>query len=364
MNMDKEVKDTTLEKKDELDLIALVQKFWKQKKRFYRNCGIAAVIGVVVAFSIPKEYETRITLAPESSEANSLSGGVNALASMAGLDMGVSTEDAILPQLYPQVISSLNFLVDLFDTKVKSADGSIDMTLYTYMLKKQKKSWWSYIIAFPIRIKNMILSKKHAKRAPEEKIDPFYLTQTEADMAAAIAAKINCSVDRKTSVISLTIRMQDPLISASMADAVRIKLQDYVANYRTEKSRKDLEYVEGLYKEAEKEYVVAQRAYSTYVDGNLNIVKARFKSEEQRLENEYQMAYSAYSQVAKQLQMAKAKVQERIPVYTIIQPATVPLKPAKPKKSLVLIGFVFLGIFFTIGSVLVQDMREKYKQAA
>ena len=61
-----------------------------------------------------------------------------------------------------------------------------------------------------------------------------------------------------------------------------------------------------------------------------------------RLENEMRLAYQVYTSVAQQLQMAEAKVQEITPVYTIIEPSTIPIKPSKPRKALMLIGIVFL----------------------
>mgnify|MGYP001404283600 CR=1 FL=1 len=50
----------------EIDLIELAQKVWAERKKLYKVCGIAAVIGLIVGFSIPKEYSTEVTLAPES----------------------------------------------------------------------------------------------------------------------------------------------------------------------------------------------------------------------------------------------------------------------------------------------------------
>ena len=50
----------------EIDLIELAQKVWASRKLVFKACGIAALVGLVVAFSIPKEYSTSVTLAPES----------------------------------------------------------------------------------------------------------------------------------------------------------------------------------------------------------------------------------------------------------------------------------------------------------
>lgn len=87
------------------------------------------------------------------------------------------------------------------------------------------------------------------------------------------------------------------------------------------------------------------------------------RTEQERLQNEMSLAYGVYNQVAQQLQMAKAKVQEITPVYTVVQPATVPLKPAKPNKIMILIGFVFLAGVGSVGWILfVKDLLKGWKQ--
>ena len=74
----------------EIDLIELAQKVWASRKLVFKACGIAALVGLVVAFSIPKEYSTSVTLAPESG-GKSGGGSMGALAAMAGINLGTSS---------------------------------------------------------------------------------------------------------------------------------------------------------------------------------------------------------------------------------------------------------------------------------
>ena len=147
-------------------------------------------------------------------------------------------------------------------------------------------------------------------------------------------------------------REQDPLISATMTDTVMQKLQNYITEYRTNKARHDLDFTQKLYDEAQKKYYVAQQAYADYVDMNQNISLRSVQTRQERLQNEMNLAYNLYNQTAQQLQLAKAKVQENTPVYTVVQPATVPLLPSKPSKMLILVAFVFLGGVCSVGWIL------------
>jgi len=64
-----EIKRQELPEEQEIDLIELAQKLWKERKFLLKGCGIAVVVGLIVAFSIPKEYTTTVKLAPETQDA-------------------------------------------------------------------------------------------------------------------------------------------------------------------------------------------------------------------------------------------------------------------------------------------------------
>ena len=182
-------------------------------------------------------------------------------------------------------------------------------------------------------------------------------------MANALSGRLAVNVDKKTGVTTLTVTMQDPLISASLTDTIMHSLQNYITDYRTNKARHDLAYMEKLYKEAKQEYMEAQEKYASFVDANQSIVLLSFRAEQERLQNEMNLAFQVYTQVAQQLQMAKAKVQEITPVYTVVQPATVPLRAAKPSKMLILVAFVFLAGVGSVGWILfVKDFVKGWRK--
>lgn len=354
-----------LPEEQEIDLIELAQKVWAERKLVFKVCGIAALIGLVVAFSVPKEYSTEVTLAPETA-GKSGGGSMGALAAMAGINLGSSAgEDALSPELYPDIVSSTPFLLELFDVNVKDQKGRIDTTLYAYLDEHQRAPWWSAVISAPFKALGWTLSLFRDKEEVMKnvKADPFRLNRDEARVATALSKRISVSVDKKTGVTTLIVTMQDPLISACLTDTVMHCLQNYITDYRTNKARHDLAFTEKLYKEAKADYTEAQQKYANFVDANQNIIMLSYRAEQERLQNEMNLAYSVYTQVSQQLQMAKAKVQEITPVYTVVQPATVPLRAAKPNKVMILIGFIFLAGVGSVGWILfVKDLLKGWKK--
>lgn len=355
----------------EIDLIELAQKVWAQRKLIYKALGVAFVVGLIVAVSIPKEYTTSVTLAPESGSKGT--GSMGALAAMAGINLGSSSSgDALSPSLYPDIVSSTPFLIELFDVHVQDQKQEIDTTLYAYLAEHQRAPWWSAVKAAPFQAIGWTLSlfsdKDKEGDMKKDTLNPFQLTAQESGIAGALSARIKVEADKKSGMTTLSVTMQDPLISAALTDTVMLALQKYITDYRTNKARHDLVFTEKLYKEAKDNYTEAQKKYARFADANQNIILQSYRAEQERLQNEMSLAYGVYSQVSQQLQMARAKVQEITPVYTVVQPATVPLRPSKPNKLMIIIGFMFLAGVGSVGWILfVKDLiataRSKEEEA-
>lgn len=342
----------------EIDLIDLAKRVWNERKFLYKCCGIAIVVGLVVAFSIPKEYSTTVKLAPETSDPSKKMGNLGGLAAMAGINLNTSSgADAISPELYPDVVSSIPFLLELFPIQVSNEKGTLSASLYEYLDEHQKSAWWNYILQAPFELLGVVkdLFSENDEKSSKE-LYSFHLTNDQANIIKNLQQRILVSVDKKTSVITVTVQMQDPLISASVTQVVLNNLQNYITNYRTQKAKQDLEFTEKVFSEAREAYYKAQRAYASFEDANKNIISASYRTEQERLKNEMTLTFNVYNSLAQKQEQDKLRVQEQTPVYTIIQPATVPLRPTSPKKPLILIGFVFLAILGGIGYLFIKDM--------
>lgn len=345
----------------EIDLLELASKLWAQRKKVMTWCAWGAVIGLVIAFSIPREYATSVKLAPEIIDNKAAAGGLGALASMAGLSAGSAAgTDAVYPQLYPDVVSSVPFITSLFDVEVETKEEGEKFTVQQYMEDETKSPWWSVILGVPGQIIGLFKEKEEV--GEDHRLDNFQLTEEESELVEALSKRVTANVDQKTSVVTIDVKMQDPLVSAILADTVVARLQEYVTDYRTNKARKDLEYAETLNREAQQEYYKAQQRYADYLDRNQGIAFRSAQITRDRLENETTLAFNLYNQTAQQVQKAKAKVQETTPVYAIVTPATVPVKPAGPRKILILAGFIFLAFVACSAWILfIQPMIQERK---
>lgn len=340
-----------------VDLFMLMLKDWLWMAVF---CVATAAFGVFVAFSIPKVYRSNVMLAPEEAQ-GMLGGNVSSLASMVGLDMKLGTNDAIYPEIYPSVMHSTDFLVQLFDTPVATADGSVKTTYRNYLAKHQKSTWWSDgAKAVMSKLKSKPTNEKRPVGVP---VDPGHLTYEEDLLAQAVDASIKCMVDKKTDVIDIRVEAQDPLVAKTMVDSVTSQLQTYITDYRTRKARADLAYLEKVYDEAKRQYDAARHNYAAASTAHQDVVMETARSMVKALENDMQLKYSIFSQVAEQKQLAQANVQKMTPAFTIIRNSTVPIKHSNMPKIVIVAIFAFLG-FLVRTMVLIAKNRNTFIQKA
>lgn len=328
-----------------IDLREIVQTLWQRRRVFYRVLIIAFIIACVWIFPQPRYYRCEVSLAPEAVSASAM-GSLGSIASSFGFDLGENgNDDAIYPLLYPDVMSSSDFIVSLFGINVKTSDGEIDTDYYDYMSQHQKICIWDYPKRWAKKGIKKIRPKKKTIHIEGENngVNPFSLTEDESSVVKKVDKKLLCKVDKKTMVITVSLTDQDPLIAATMADSVRVRLQNLITDYRTNKARIDEEHYKKLTEKALEDYTTASKKYANYADSHLNSITQKASNEAESLQNEMQQAYTIYTAYQAQLQAAQARVQERTPAFTVIQGATIPLKPAGPKRMIFVIGMCFFA---------------------
>lgn len=345
----------------EIDWMEILRKIIAIRKTLYKAAGVGVVLGIIIALSIPKQYTVTVTLSPEMG-GDKAGGGLASLASsFLGGAATSNSPDALNATLAPDIVASTPFILELFNTRVQTLDAELDTTLVTY-LDEQKQPWWGYIKSAPSLAIGVIKSLFTEEVDTISVLNPFQLTKEEYLKVKKLREVITADVDKKTAMTTVTVTLQDPKVTAIVADSVVGKLQQYIIDYRIKKAKEDCAYLEELYKERQQEYYQAQSKYAHYFDTNRNIAFQSVRAEQERLQNDMNLAYQVYSQVAQQLQVARAKIQEEKPVFAIIEPAIVPLLPSSTSRKAIIIGFIFLSIAIVGGwQLLGKEYWDKLK---
>lgn len=338
-----------------IDLRVIFSKIWAKKKIYYIVLPIVFILSCAYILCIPRTYTSSLSLAPEMNNSSNLGGTIGSLASSFGIDLGsMETTDAINPMLYPDLMEDNGFVVGLFNIKVATADGSLKCSYFDYLSKHQEYPFWAKIIG---SIKKLFPKEEEVKAKGGAKMNPYMLSKKQNDVASSIRKNISISIDKKTAVITISTEAQDPLICKTLADSVKERLQIFITNYRTSKARVDEQYYKRLTSEAKSDYEKSRQLYGSYADANTDVILTSMRAKQEDLENDMQLKYNAYTAMTTQYQAAKAKVQERTPAFTVVKGAAVPIKAAKPKRMLFVLGMLVLAFFITTFGIIRKELH-------
>lgn len=345
------------DKKQQAEIINLrvvAKKIWAQKRLFYKTLPIAFVLSSIFIVSFPRYYNSEVKLAPET-ESSLAGGALGSVAASFGIDLGgMQSSDAISPLLYPDLMEDNGFVTSMFNFKVKDIDGEINTTYYDYLKNHQKIAWFMYPIDW--------LEKYFAKESKKKgDFDPYHLSKKDERLTETIRDNVKVSIDKKSGIITINTKAQDALICKTLADSIKNRLQTFITDYRTNKARHDYEYYKKLTADAKKDYEKVRRRYGATADADMDVTMKSVELQITDLENDMQLKYNTYSTMCTQLEAAKAKVQERTPVFTVIKGADVPVKPAGPKRMLFVAGMLLLTFIGTSARILAKDSKTSEK---
>lgn len=344
----------------QMDLISFVKIVNKHKKIFCKALSIVFIISAVYIYSVPRYYTTETSLAPEI-ESNSFSGGqLSSIASSFGIDVNnMNSTDAITPLLYPSLMDDNKFIVDLFKIKIRTIDNTVATDYYSYLTKYKKSSWISKSLeGITSSLKPSTTNNNKAYDAAKT---PYCLSKKDAEIVSEIKKNIRISVDKTTSVITVFATAQDPLVCQILADSVTEKLKTFIIKYRTAKAKEDVEQYKRLMDESLVIYKKARNQYANYADANSDLMLESVKSKLEDLENDMQLKYNQYTSYNTQYQIAVAKLREKTPVFTKLQGASVPQKPAGPKRILTIIGALLFTFFIILAIIISKQLLKDSK---
>ncbi len=350
--MSEEIK---INKKEEIDLVELAKVILQRWKFIAKYAIVAGIIGIIISFSIPKEYTTKIVFASESKHNSNNLNNLSGLASLAGINDISTNKSGLTEAIYPEIIKSPPFLLEFTDILITTEKGE-QYELMDYLTNYNRSPWWNHIIKAPFTLISWITHLGKTEETKEEKKEIFDLGPTYREFIVSLSSRLNMEIDKKNNLINIEAKMQDPIVSALVADSMVTKLQRYMIDYQTTKVRQDLNYQLKLLTEAKKQYDEAEERLALATDRNRNITSEVLKVRIEKLKNERDLVYNIYNQTAQQVEYLKFRLQKETPIATIIIPAQIPERASSPNKKLITIGCFFLGIFIATGIIVVHQI--------
>ena len=343
---------------DPLDIIALIKTVWLGKKLFVKTTILFFIIGCIVALLSPVIYTSQTTFIPQVSEdqMSSSKGGLGSLASLAGINLnqGSSTSDSYLsPLLYSKIANSDEFSLKLIEEELINLNGD-KFTLKEYMLSGTNSSF--NLIGFIKKYTIGLFLKNDNELKNNEIIKGYnFISQEEFNLVNNFKQKFSIVLNDKDGYIEVIASDKDAFISTQLVKIVTKNLQSRIIELRTNKIKERLEYSKNQYELKQIEFNILQNNVADFKDSNKNISTARFMSELQKLESEYQLQQNILMTLASEFNNNKIKLNKDTPIFSVIDEVSVPNERSEPKRSLIALIYMFLGVVLSIGYLLVKD---------
>ncbi len=341
---------------EEIDLRELVVLLASKKKFILKWTALFSLLGLLIAFTSRTEYVSHAKLLPDSNSPGPLNlGGLGGLAGLAGINLDAGQSGVMSPDIYPQIVESLPFTIEA--SKIPIYFGRLDQDLPSFDYFKEVQSlslgefMLKYTIGLPGVVKTILVGTQEPNTSVAERGFQSF-TKEDQKILESFSDRINLEYDIKTGMITLKVEMPDPYASADLTAQVTNLLMDRIVEHKVEKAKISLAFIEERYQEAKVAYEGRLGELAKFSDKNVNIVSSVAQIETQRLQNEVDVAFGVFKELATQLEQARISVKEQTPVMTVLEPPAVPTEKSKPKRLVILIVSCLTGLFFSISIVL------------
>ena len=339
---------------DEIDLIELLKKVYLEKKFILKVSVLVGLFGIVYALFQPNEFTSTTTFIPQLSSGVKTGGSsLGGLASLAGInlgDMGSSSE--FPPSLYPQVVNGIPFKIDLLSSTINLNGGEILVKDY---LSNQGLNILGTIKKYTIGLPSLLLGSFNAQDVVLSKSEIYSVTEEDQELFKTVSSALSLSINEKEGFITISFTDNDKNIAAQITQIAQTLLQKKIIEFKNQSSKEMLDFATKQYDEKKNSYEKLQDKRAIFVDKNINISSSLFQNKLSRIESEVNISASIVQQLASQVEQAKLQVNKDTPVFTTIQPVTIPFERSAPKRSQIVIVFGFLGIVVSVGYVLVKE---------
>ena len=349
--------NTPSSSEDEIDLKDLILPLWKSRKKILTIAIFCGIFGGVLGFLTPVTYTAKCTFLPQTSQANGgISGSLGSLASLAGINLntGASGGGDISPSLYATLLASSPFQKRILDSKI-SVEG--DSITYRNYLENQPVSSLSTIQKYTIGLPGIILSffseAKPSNSSVSDSTGLVPLDDKEYSLRTSLTGKINLANDTKEGFVSLSVVEGDPLIAAQVARVTEEVLQDWIIEYKIKNTKLQYDFIKNQFEGKQKEFFLIQEQLANYTDKNQNVMSASYLTRLNRLQAEFDLLNTVYSELAKQKEQAAIQLSKDMPTFSILDPVKVPKEKTGPKKSFYILGAFFTGLLFSSVWVLI-----------
>jgi uncharacterized protein involved in exopolysaccharide biosynthesis len=348
---------------DEIDLRDIILPIWRSRKQILTTAIIFAIFGGAIGFLTPATYTASSTFLPQTTQSSvgGLSGSLGGLASLAGINLNAPMAGGeIPPTMYEKVLASEPFKKRLLAAKIVVGGDSV---VYGSYLENQPITVLGTLKEYTVGLPGKIIEAiSEGNNEIGEAVNGGLqaLTDDEYELHKALVGKITLTADKKEGVVSISVVEGDPLVAAQIAQVTETALQDWIIEHKIKNARAQYGFIERQFKEKEKEFFSIQEQLANYTDRNQNVLSASYLTRLDRLQAEFNLVNTVYSELAKQKEQAAIQLSKDTPTFSILDPVKIPKEKTGPRKSIYILGTFFMGLTFSVAWFLVKNPFQEF----
>ena len=343
-----------ISQEDSIDVIALLTTLWQSRKFIVKTILIFFVFGVLIALLSPVKYQASTVFVPQLGSEVKAPSGLSSLASLAGINLSSGNQGGdISPLLYPNLSSNIPFKLALLSAPI-TEDTSDTLDVQFYLLsQKSGINILSTIKKYTIGLPGLLFSSDTNTSSSQSSL--ISLTEEEEELVEMLSEKYTVSVNEKEGYVAVSALDKNPVIAAELVRIITANLQDEIIQKRLEKVQNNLDFTQNQYNQKKLEFEKIQDRLARFKDRNQNISSSLFLNELERIQAEYSIALKVVTELATQVESAKLRVNKDTPIFSVIDPVTVPTQKEYPKRINIVVLFLFFGFVIASTYILVKQ---------
>lgn len=372
----------------EIDLVEQVKTLWRGRKTILLITAIFTGIGLFHYLFGPVEYESESILIQETEGGGGDLSGNAILQSLAGGAFGTgsavtATARGYAPPplfLYPSIVHSTGFQQELIHRPVEFTTLGEELTLFQYFQEYHQPPVRNrvytfigdYTIKLPITILRGVRNLFRRTNSDDsdessedmnnvEETDDRLLAIPNSEMGVINNLRTRITLNIGNGLTTVRTRLPDPKAAALINAYLVEHIQEYMTDYRLEKARQNLSFVQDQYEDARDRYEEARLELAEFQDSNLNIQSAVARTREADLQDQRDLAFSIYNSITREVEQARLTLQQQTPVFNILEKSNIPNSPYTGASNLLLVFSIVLGLFTGIIWVVSRNLYQWYR---
>jgi len=314
---------------NELEIIDIFLIIKNYKKRIIIILSLFFFIGGLYAFLSNPWYKATVKIMRSSGKSGSSLNQLANVAALAGFNINKESEDRFA--LYPEIIKS-NFILDrILSNKFKTQKYNEPVTLFEF---------WG----IELDSTNQHKTHKLIEEAKEDLRENY----------------IKAAIDKKIDLLTIEVSVpKDPVLAAELANFIAENLNIYNKHFRNYKATDQKQFIESSIKENKDELEKAERELILFNEKNKDISSTEKKLQYEKLLTEIEVQRKIYIELRNQLEIVKIEEIKETETIDILENAVIPINKFKPKRILLIISFLLIGIVISIASILIEFLMKR-----